>query len=367
MAGRVTGGRRTTAQQTDEKRRAESILSDLLRSGTGRTHSCAAAGVQRGGTTLAEGFAGYTSASGRRRRVTRECLFDLASVTKMFTATIVMQSHEEGLIDLEDTAGDIVPDIESADLRRVSVFELLSHTSGLPPLRNSMKRCTSRASVLRVLNSVRVVSPGVPVYSDLGFMLLGEMVERIHGKREDELVRERISRPLGLHSTLFNPDRKGCCAPTGYSPVRKRELVCETHNEVVARMDGVGGHAGMFSSLSELMVFAAALLSDYTDGKHVLLKRPTLKKMVTPVSSLFGMQYGLGFMLRSKDDRGYPSGHGPVFGHTGHTGTSVWMDAGRRLVSILLMNSDAVGGRRQEVHVMRDKFHLFAADLADAR
>ncbi len=365
MARRVVSS--TAANLCDDgARRADDTLADLLERGRGRTHTCAAGGAWINGRKIVGGFAGYTSAGGiHRTRVKGNCLFDLASITKMFTSIIVMQSCEEGLLKLEDTAGDVVSGLLSARLRRTTVFELLSHTSGLPALRNSMKRCVSRASVLRVLNSVDTGRRGVALYSDLGFMLLGEIIETIYGRREDELVREKITLPLGLVSTAYNPDRRGCCASTGYSPIRKRELICETHNEVVARMDGVAGHAGLFSTLDELGAFASAVLSDYTEDRRVLLKRSTLRKMTKPVSGLFGMRYGLGFMLRTEDDRGYPLRRGPVFGHTGHTGTSVWMDADRRLVSILLMNNDAVGGGLDDVRRARNEFHSFAAAAAD--
>ena len=365
MARRVVTSK-VTALQPDDRRNPDSRLSELLRKGTGRTHTCAAAGAWREGKMLFEGCTGYTTTGGKtRRRVTRDCLFDIASITKIFTSIIVMQSCEEGLLSLDDAAGDIVPGLGGEGLRKSTVFELMSHTSGLPALRNSMKRCASRASVLRVLNYVDVGKRGVPVYSDLGFMLLGEIVETIHGKREDELIRERITEPLELHSTLYNPDRSGCCASTGYSHIRKRELICETHNEVVARMDGVAGHAGLFSTLGDLATFASTVLSDCVEGTGVLLRQSSLKKMIRPVSDIFGMRYGLGLMLRTKDDRGYPIGRGVVFGHTGHTGTSVWMDVDRRLVSILLMNNDAVGGTLEDVRGIRNEFHSFAAAVAD--
>jgi CubicO group peptidase (beta-lactamase class C family) len=345
-------------------RQTNSILADLLKSGIGRTHTCAAAGAWRNGKTLFEEFVGTTSQEGKGK-LTRDCLFDIASITKIFTSIIVMQSCEKGLISLNDTIGDIVPGVKKADIRNTNILGLLSHTSGLPPLRNSMKRCASRASVLRVLNSVDLERRGIPVYSDLGFMLLGEIIETVYGKREDELVGEKITTPLGLHSTTYNPGRSRCCASTGYSPIRKRELICETHNEVVARMDGVAGHAGLFSSLGELSLFASTLLNDCVEGKGILLRQSSIRKMIRPVSELFGVHYGLGFMVRVRGDAGYPVRRGVVFGHTGHTGTSVWMDIDRRLVSILLMNNDAVRGKMENVHSMRSEFHSFATGATD--
>ncbi len=345
-------------------RQIASTLQDLLKNGMGRTHSCAAAGVWRNGRMIFEEFVGTTTQTGKKK-LTRDCLFDLASITKMFTAIIVMQACEKGLLSLNDTIGNIISGVKKTDLRSANILELLSHTSGLPPLRNSMKRCASRASVLRVLNSVDLERRGIPVYSDLGFMILGEIIETIYGKREDELVREKITVPLGLDSTLYNPDRSWCCASTGYSPIRKMELICETHNEVVARMDGVAGHAGLFSSLGELSLFASAILDDCVEGKGILLRQSSIRKMIRPVSELFGIHYGLGFMVRVRGDDGYPVRRGIVFGHTGHTGTSVWMDIERRLVSILLMNNDAVGGKMEDVNRMRSEFHSFAASAAD--
>lgn len=345
-------------------RKTAVTLQDLLKSGMGRTYSCAAAGAWRNGKVIFEEFVGTTSLTGRRK-ITRDCLFDIASITKIFTSVIVMQACEQGLLSLNDTIGNIVSGVKKTDLRSVNILELLSHTSGLPPLRNSMKRCVSRASVLRVLNSVDLEHRGIPVYSDLGFMILGEIIETIYGKREDELVREKITVPLGLDSTLYNPDRSRCCASTGYSSIRKRELICEAHNEVVVRMDGVAGHAGLFSSLGDLSLFATAILDDCVEGKRILLKQSSIRKMIRPVSELFGIHYGLGFMVRVRGDDGYPVKRGIVFGHTGHTGTSAWMDIGRRLVSILLINSDVVGGKTANVDRMRSEFHSFAASAAD--
>lgn len=338
-------------------------LEELLGREEGKLYSCAAAGVWKGGKKLFGKYVGSTE-SGGRRRPGKECMFDLASITKVFTSTLIMRACGEGLLGLDSTVGSIIPAVSDRRLRKRTVAELLSHTSGLPALRNSMKRCTSRSSVLRVLNSVSAGRSGAPVYSDLGFMLLGEIAEAACGEREDELLQKHIAGRLGLRRTMYNPPAGECFAATGLSPIRRRKLVGETHNEVTARMDGVAGHAGIFSTLDELHAFASTLLSDYSEGKGILLGRREIRKMARPVSEVFGINYGLGIMVRTTSAPGYRPSRGIAFGHTGHTGTSMWIEPGRDVVSILLTNRDEVDGSLTRMQEVRNEFHTLAAALA---
>ena len=220
--------------------------------------------------------------------VTRETIYDAASLTKpVVTATLSAMLEEEGQLDLDAPVARYLPRWtlwQNADWRaRVTVRHLLTHTSGLPAHKDYFRTIkTRRGIVAHALAEPLAYEPGTQsVYSDLGFILLGEILEQLTGKPLDQLARERIFAPLGMDDTTFNPPKslRARIAPTeDDTDFRKRLLRGEVHDENAWVMGGVAGHAGMFSTAPDLAVFCQMILNGGIYAHQRLLRRETVVK-----------------------------------------------------------------------------------------
>ncbi len=339
-------------------------LGQTVLSGVRRIYGCASYALSVDGKTLASGAAGSLGPDGGGRAGT-ETLYDLASITKIFTAILAMQFIERGELKLTTKAVEVLGRKAGEQIAGVTVHELLSHISGLAPLRNSMKRCSSRDNVFGVLNRSERSGAGRGVYSDLGYMLLGEILEEISGRNQDWLMRNMILSRTRTTLPVYSPLPASKCAPTGYSSIRRRELRGEPHNEVTAKMEGVSGHAGLFSTSSDLIKIGHILLGDLLEEKGRLLTASSLRRMTTPVSTVLDSQrYGLGLMISPGAITSAVPGVRKLFGHTGHTGTSIFIDTKWKSVSVLLTNRDQVNGDLKEMQRTRVAFHTQALEEA---
>jgi CubicO group peptidase (beta-lactamase class C family) len=290
--------------------------------------------------------------------ITPDTLFDLASVTKLFTAIAVMRLVEAGAIELDGSVAAVLPDVagRSAGAKAITWRYLLSHASGLPagvdlPLDTDPDE--ARARVLAVRPD-KAPGPDV-VYSDVGFMVLGFGLEGLTGGPLSDALRELVIEPLGLRATTFRPDPSCSIAPTEFDAVRGRRLRGEVHDENAAALGGVAGHAGLFGTAGDLARLGEVLLA----GGGSILSGASLRTMTRRQAATGSMRRGLGFSLWSPDPEAtsHPFGR-RSFGHTGFTGTSLWVDRDRRLVVALLTNAVARG---------RDFDAFFAARLAAHR
>jgi CubicO group peptidase (beta-lactamase class C family) len=272
-----------------------------------------------------------------------DTIFDMASVTKLFTSILVMQQIERGAIRLEEPVATYLPAFGANGKGGITVRQLLTHSSGLKPWMPLWSGWPDKASrIAAVLDVAPTSPPGTRyVYSDLNLITLGVLVERQTGKGLDQLVRERISDPLKLKDTGYNPDPslKPRIAATEFEVSPPRGMVWgEVHDENAWSLGGVAGHAGIFSTAPDLSVLAQTMINGGTYAGHRILAADSVRKMTTNYNAAFpGNSHGLGFEL---DQRWYMSGLASptTAGHTGYTGTSIVIDTMSRSFAILLSN-----------------------------
>ncbi len=295
----------------------------------------------------------YRRAFGYRTRIPRPSpmriwtLFDLASLTKVVaTAPAVMQLVEDGKIRLNDPVARYWPEFARNGKQAITVRELLTHYSGLPPDLPLATPWSGYEAALKLIVAARpVVPPGTRfIYSDINFEALGELVRRISGLPLDVYCRRRIFRPLGMTHTLFNPPAslRWRMAPTQPPNQKNERIPWYRVNDLTAyRMGGVAGHAGLFSTAGDLATYAQMILNGGLYHGVRILSASSVLKMTTPETPPKAMAvHGLGWDI----DTPYSSNRGvlfPVgsFGHTGFTGTSIWIDPFSKTYVIILTNA----------------------------
>jgi uncharacterized protein YbbC (DUF1343 family)/CubicO group peptidase (beta-lactamase class C family) len=277
--------------------------------------------------------------------MTEDTVFDVASLTKVLaTAPAVMQLYEQGRFLLNDPVSKYLAEFAANGKQDITIRQLLTHYSGLPA-DVSLEDAWSgkQEGMRRAFASVPVAAPGAQFrYSDINFVVLGALVEKLSGLALDEYEARYIARPLGLANTRFLPPQSwhDRIAPTQYdNGVMLRGVV---HDPTARRMGGVAGHAGLFSTAGDVAVYAQSLLDRLAGRASVFpLSRLTLEKMTTPGQPATGTALrGLGWDIDSpfSSNRGelFPVGS---FGHTGFTGTSVWIDPTSDTYVVMMSNA----------------------------
>ena len=270
-----------------------------------------------------------------------DTIFDLASVSKLFTSIAAVQLIEEGKVDLEAPVAAYLPEFGVNGKDTVTVRQLLTHTSGFTSWLPLYSRYPDKASRIKAVMDAPLAKPpgSTYLYSDLNLITLGVLVERLTGKGLDEVVHERITAPLGMTDTGYNPADRTRTAATEYQSTPPRGMVWgEVHDENAWSLGGVAGHAGVFSTADDLAVLCQALLNGGTYRGERVLSRKSVSLLVTNFNQDFpGDSHGLGFEL---DQRWYMDAlSGPrTAGHTGYTGTSMVIDFASHSFAILLTN-----------------------------
>jgi uncharacterized protein YbbC (DUF1343 family) len=275
--------------------------------------------------------------------VTAGTLYDLASLTKVVaTTTMAMILVDEGKLDLDRPVQDFLPGFQGPGKEKVTVRHLLTHSSGLEGIVPLYKEIQGRPAYLQRLQALELVYPpgSRSVYSDPGIILLGEILERTAGRPLEAFVRERVLDPLEMRDTMFRPPAKlrPRIAPTEVDPWRGRLIQGEVHDENAFALGGAAPHAGLFGTAPDLARFARMLLNGgVLDGRRIV-SRETVE-LFTRCAGIPGSDRALGWDTRSAEG----SSAGTLFsrrsfGHTGFTGTSIWMDPERDLFVILLTN-----------------------------
>lgn len=270
-------------------------------------------------------------------------VYDLASLTKVVcTTTLVMQACEGGVVDLDDRLGRYFPEFLAGDKGQVALKHLLAHSSGLPAHVPLYAHAGGKEDILRrILDTPLEYRPGSrSLYSDLGFILLGAVVERACGKSLDKLAQEQIFHPLGMRRTCFHPpsDWMPRIAPTEMDPWRKRLLRGEVHDENACAMGGVAAHAGLFGTAADLAVFCQALLNGGIYNHRRIVKRSTLETFTQRQAHPSESSRALGWDTPSPNSSAGSRLSPQSYGHTGFTGTSLWIDPRRRLFIVFLTN-----------------------------
>ena len=271
--------------------------------------------------------------------LTERTIFDIASLTKVFATTpAIMKLLDEGRITLTDPLTRWFPEFEGTDREDVTILNLLTHTSGFndvsfgtdEPLKTAIRKIATQKTWRAPGNRFH--------YADINFILLGELVRRVSGLTLDRFCHDQLYAPLGMNDTLFLPPRELAprIAPTlGW---RNELLSGSVQDENSRLLGGVAGHAGLFSSAADLALFARMVLNGgELDGRHILPERVVTQMTAPYFFSNGNVVRGLGWDIRSP----YSAPRGSFFsemsfGHTGYSGSSVWIDPQRDLFVILL-------------------------------
>lgn len=395
---------------------AERALDTLISAHLGETFPALAITVVHRGTVILNRGWGWIDPAARSSAVGPATLFDLASVSKLFTATAFLAQVSAGRAALDDPLVAAVPEFgasgprvldggqdphskvrlptppgavgQSADPAQVTLRMLLTHTSGLAPWRDVYRAAgpaprppdetdpVSRAErwsrALRALCAYPFVGQpgeGIVRYSDLGLMLLGETVMRLDAPGDlAAAIEARVCVPLGLASITFNPLQAGRerarIAPTEDDPGwRGRRCWGEVHDENACGVGGVAGHAGLFGVARDV----AALGQAWLDGDPRLALTPELRaQAVREQAETDGTRRGLGWMLKAAENSSVGERfHPDSFGHFGFTGTSLWIDPARALVVATLTNRVYPGRDKPGIEAFRRALHDLLAEEVD--
>jgi len=331
--------------------------------------------IGRGDQTIYEKAYGTRATVPSTEPMTLDTVFDLASLTKVVaTTTAVMTLVEQGRVRLNDPVASFVPGFDRYGKAGITVRHLLTHVSGLRPDVDLHPWTGYDAALALAIDEVPTAAPGEQfVYSDINFFLLGDIVSRVTGESLDKYLTRVVFGPLGLRDTGFLPAKTLLpriapterCAEQDAWPCRRPDaapLRGVVHDPTARRMGGVAGHAGLFSTAQDLQRFARMLINGgELDGVRIL-SPATVARMITPVTlpANAGTR-GLGWDI----DTSFSSNRGDLFpigsyGHTGFTGTSLWIDPASKSYVIFLssrLHPDGVG----DVGVLRSRIATVAA------
>jgi len=283
---------------------------------------------------------GHRSLEPRREPMTADTIFDIASLTKVVaTTTAVMQLVQRGEVRLNDPVAKYIPEFAQNGKEDVTVRNLLTHYSGLPEDLELTQYWQGRDTAFHMAYAEKPVFPPGSrfLYSDVNFLVLGALVERVSGNTLDKYCERNIFTPLKMTHTRFLPPAawRLKIAPTDYDEQGKM-LRGVTHDPTARRMGGVAGHAGVFSTADDLSTFAQALLNGSAVLPALLVEKMTTPQQPPTSQVLRGFGWDIDSPYSSNRGELLPVGS---FGHTGFTGTSLWIDPTTRTSIILLTNA----------------------------
>lgn len=312
--------------------------------------------------------AGRLTYDGDAPRATTATIFDLASLTKVVaTTTIAMRLVEAGRLGLRDRVADRIAAWRAPDRRLVRVQDLLEHGSGLPAWAPVYERRAGRRGFTTALAGMPLAYPprAQSIYSDLGFILLGFIVKDA-GRAAIDVQFDRLVPMLALDrgdTLTFRPRRswRARIAPTRYSTWRDRLLVGEVDDDNAAALDGVAAHAGLFGTCGAVAAFARALLrilNGTAAGDDARLVAPATLRRFLARSRIPGSSRALGWDTMLPTSSCGTRMSASAFGHTGFTGTSLWIDPARDAYAVLLTNRVYPdGGSNEAIQAARRAFH----------
>ena len=299
-------------------------------------------------------------------------LFDLASLTKVVaTTTAAMILEEEGKLDLSRTVQSYLPEFSAPDKAGITVRMLLTHRGGLEAFAPLWKEWRGRADYLTQINARPLANPPNTkvIYSDWDFVLMGMIIERITGTTLDAFTGARVFGPLGMSSTRFAPDTTDAAlmrhvALTALDTLRG-QIHGTVHDPNAWALGGVAGHAGLFGSARDLAVFVQMLLNGGTYAGTRIVKPTTIARWtsVQDVASSRALGWDTPSAVSSAGRFFSPRS----FGHTGYTGTSIWVDPERGLFVVLLTNRvNSRGEATRHVQLRRDVADAVQSAIRDA-
>lgn len=359
----------------------------------GATPGCSILAMKDGQVVYQKQFGNYEF--GKQDPVTQKSIYDLASVTKICATTLsIMKMYDEGKIKLDGTLGQYLPWVRGTDKAKLKIRDILLHQAGLVAFipfykslldaegvpdtsyfrhqmdsahqvrvaENLYLRNDYPATMEKIIADSKLGKRHTYVYSDNDFIFLGKIVEQLSGQHLEDYVMHNFYGPLGLETTGFRPRERfalGLIAPTENEPIFRRQLIRgDVHDPGAAMFGGVAGHAGLFSDAQDLGIILQLLLNNGSyHGRQYF--RPETIRMFTAYNSDISRR-GLGFDKPEKDNATredhYPckSASPQTFGHTGFTGTCIWVDPKSQLVFVFLSNRvcpDDTNPRLSQLHV----------------
>jgi CubicO group peptidase (beta-lactamase class C family) len=330
--------------------------------------------------------AGRLSSTSPSLPVQPTTIYDLASLTKpLVTATSVLLLIQRAKVMLEDSVQGVLTELEGTPIGQATVRDLLAHRSGLPGWRPFYERLDQedvvpepsggnqpvKQHVLRMIRDEPLIYTRGErsIYSDLGFMLLGFLVERLSGMALDLWCQEEIVHPLQADPMMFCPTTWGAqldvirplvdgsrIAPTEQDERRNRLLCGEVHDENAAAMGGVAGHAGLFGTAESVLAVSGAWLRGY-HGRESILDAKLVRQFTTRQESAAQSSWALGWDTPSAPSSSGSSFSEQSFGHLGYTGTSLWIDPLRELEVVLLSNRVHPSRRNEKIKTFRPYIH----------
>ncbi len=346
--------------------------------------------VRRGADVAFEGAFGFRSIDPVRSPAKIETVYDLSSLTKALATTVaVMLLSRDGKFRLDDRVTRLFPNFGVHGKTAVTFRNLLAHCSGLPAWRPFYQRIAEIEKAGRVnfmashgakeftYEEIHREKPDAPpatkaIYSDLGFIMLGETIEKVAGVALNRFCREKIFRPLGLRSTdyidisLVRSRRlepvADMFAPTGNCPTRGRLLVGEVDDENAFAMGGVAGHAGLFAPVREVDRIARELIACYA-GRSDFVPQKIVREFWTRDSAVPDSTWALGWDTQSPQGSSSGRHFSPnAVGHLGFTGTSIWIDPEREIAVSMLTNRVHPRRDNQLIREFRPKIHDLIMD-----
>jgi len=282
--------------------------------------------------------------------VNEDTIYDLASLTKIFTALSIMKQLEDGLIRLEDEIQYFLPSYKNNHLGSVTIFALLTHTAPFPGVTKHYQHAKTREELLESIRSTKPRSDSNVLYTCDAFILLGEISSAVENASLDKIVRQRVLEPLKMTETCYNPpvsllDR---IAPTEECSWRGKLVRGEVHDENALVMGGVSGNAGLFSNIVDVQRLALAVLASLEKG--TFLHKANAELMIRNHTAGRGENRGLCWSIAGPGSSAGELMSPRSFGHTGFTGTKIWIDPDRKLYTVLLSN---------RIHPLRDNESIF--------
>lgn len=290
---------------------------------------------------------------GRSQPATLNTLYDLASLTKVIaTTTAVMQLWERGEIDLDDRIVDYLPEYDNNGKGEITIRHCLTHTAGFQPFYRLWEICETPEEARAFIENCELENtPGATYhYSDVGFITLGWLVERVSGQSLSDYCQTNIFRPLGMNSTMYTPPAglRSMCAATEFDRALRHEMIQGmVHDENCHFLGGVTGHAGLFSTVSDLSKFCMMILNGGELRNQRVLRPETIEAMMTQQIEMTDpgsgsdVRRGLGWFLNCEALANAAGGSDfsrATIGHTGFTGTAIQIDPERNLFAVFLSN-----------------------------
>jgi len=326
------------------------LLGDYVKNGA---FPGAALAVGQHGRLVLDASAGKLDYTSPGAAATGETIYDLASVSKVVgTTSAAMMLVDSGRLLLDAPVQDYLPEFRGAGKEKVRIMQLLRHTAGLPAWQPIFKDVQGYEEFMKRVYAVPLeYEPGARTqYSDLGMILLGEIITRACGRPLDQFLAERLFGPLGMKSTLYKPPRElwERVAPTEKDPWRGRVVHGEVHDENAFAMGGVAGHAGLFSTAHDLAVFAQLMLNRGLYDHRRYFRAETVDRF----TGARGEEPAQGWQKASPNSWTGRVFSAAAYGHTGFTGTSIWIEPQSDLFIVLLTN---------RVHPSRDNNRIAEA------